>query len=157
MTLAKPEAEAKAKTKHIYSTRFNHDRHLQSSKYFYSTGHYWSCFLKITQWTFNSDSQLCCKGSIPLERVSIDEEDSSRHCSQNSCPQSKNWPRKSGRQKLQPVPNPAWWCGELFCNFFLSNVYTFTIVVRFHNPLLFRQEAVFLVMCKPSVNDLWAT
>jgi hypothetical protein len=49
MTLAKAEAEAKANTKHIYSTGFNYDPHLQLSKYFYSTGHYWSCFLKITQ------------------------------------------------------------------------------------------------------------
>jgi hypothetical protein len=39
MTLAKAEAKAKAKTKHIYSTGINYDRHLQFSEYFYSTGH----------------------------------------------------------------------------------------------------------------------
>jgi len=39
MTLAKAWAKAKSKTKHFYSTDMNYDRHLQSSKYFYSTGH----------------------------------------------------------------------------------------------------------------------
>jgi hypothetical protein len=39
MTLAKAKAKAKAKVKHIYSTGDIYDRHLQSSKYFYNTGH----------------------------------------------------------------------------------------------------------------------
>ncbi len=41
MTLAKAKACAKAKVKHICSTGIINDRHLRSSKYFYSTGH-WS-------------------------------------------------------------------------------------------------------------------
>ncbi len=39
MTLAKARANASAKVKHIYNTGINYDHHLQSSKYFYSTGH----------------------------------------------------------------------------------------------------------------------
>jgi hypothetical protein len=39
MTLAKAEAKAKAKTKHIYSTGINYVRRLRLSRYFYSTGH----------------------------------------------------------------------------------------------------------------------
>ncbi len=39
MTLAKAKAQAKAKVKHIYSTAVIYNRHLQSSKYFYNTGH----------------------------------------------------------------------------------------------------------------------
>ncbi len=39
ITLAKARAKACAKAKHIYNTDINYDRHLRSSKYFYSTGH----------------------------------------------------------------------------------------------------------------------
>jgi len=39
MTLAKANARARAKAKHIYSTGVTYDRHLRLSKYFYSPGH----------------------------------------------------------------------------------------------------------------------
>ncbi len=39
MTLDKAGAKVKSKTKHFYSTGVNYDRHLRSSKYFYSIGH----------------------------------------------------------------------------------------------------------------------
>ncbi len=39
MKLAMAKAQAKAKVKHIYSTSIIYDCHLQSSKYFYNTGH----------------------------------------------------------------------------------------------------------------------
>ncbi len=38
MTLAKARANASTKAKHIYNTDVNYDHHLQTSKYFYSTG-----------------------------------------------------------------------------------------------------------------------
>ena len=41
MTLVKAKAMAKAKVKHIYGTGIIYDRHLQLTKYHYSTGH-WS-------------------------------------------------------------------------------------------------------------------
>ncbi len=43
MTLAKARANTSANAKHIYNTSVNYDRHLRSSKYFYSTGHRSPC------------------------------------------------------------------------------------------------------------------
>jgi hypothetical protein len=45
-TLAKARAKASAKAKHIYNTGVNYDRQFQSSKYFYSTGHWMMIAIK---------------------------------------------------------------------------------------------------------------
>ncbi len=61
--LAKAKALAKAKVKHIYSTGVIYDHHLQSSKYFYSTGH--RCFPTISHGTLqvvrNRSKSNCLK------------------------------------------------------------------------------------------------
>jgi hypothetical protein len=49
MTLAKARSKASANAKHIYNTGVNYNRHLRSSKYFYSTGHWCTLFDLVTE------------------------------------------------------------------------------------------------------------
>ncbi len=64
MTLAKAGAKAKSKTKHFYSTGFNYDFHLRSSKYFYSTGH-------RTGWSSIEVSSFCDSKSISEQKCCL--------------------------------------------------------------------------------------
>jgi hypothetical protein len=63
MTLAKARAKASAKAKHIHNTGINYDRHLQSLKYFYSTGHSTSLLKSITKFTVKISFGICILGS----------------------------------------------------------------------------------------------
>jgi hypothetical protein len=53
MTPGKAGANTSAKAKHIYNTGINYDHHLQSLKYFYSTGHWspWPINIKVLCYT----------------------------------------------------------------------------------------------------------